>query len=64
MRRENCATRNHIEVCHRRALPGAPERVTFWEILRGSFLPLSVWAGAACFVYFACHQSGSVQRVV
>ena len=34
------------------ALPGAPEQVTFWALLRGSLLPLLVWAGVACFVYF------------
>ncbi|HEY9327748.1 MAG TPA: hypothetical protein VIS09_05865 [Streptomyces sp.] len=52
MRRENCATRNHIEVWHGRALPAAPERVTFWAVLRGSLLPLLVWSGVVCCVYF------------
>ncbi|MFI6895813.1 hypothetical protein ACIBM4_17050 [Streptomyces sp. NPDC050256] len=54
MRRENCATRNHIEVWRQRTLPTAPEQVTFWAVLRGSLLPLLVWAGVAgfvCFVY-------------
>ncbi|MFS8197264.1 hypothetical protein ACLVWQ_01125 [Streptomyces sp. CWNU-52B] len=45
-------TRNHIEVWHQRTLPTAPERVTLWAVLRGSLLPLLVWAGVACFVYF------------
>ncbi|MCX4970933.1 hypothetical protein [Streptomyces sp. TE33382] len=52
MRRENCVTRNHIEVWRARALPAAPEQVTFWKVLRGSLLPLLVWSGVACFVYF------------
>lgn len=52
MRRENCATRNHIEVWRQRALPGAPEQVGLWAVLRGSLLPLLVWAVVACVVYF------------
>ncbi len=52
MRRENCVTRNHIEVWHQRTLPTAPERVTFRAVLHGSLLPLLVWAGVACLVYF------------
>jgi hypothetical protein len=27
-------------------------QITFWAMLRGSLLPLLVWAGVACFVYF------------
>ncbi|MFF7364184.1 hypothetical protein [Streptomyces sp. NPDC008125] len=57
MRRENCATRNHITVWHERVLPAAPERVTFPTVVRGSCLPLLVWAGVAGF---ACvvHEPG------
>lgn len=35
-----------------RALPGDPQQVTFWAVLRGSLLPLLVWAGVACLGYF------------
>ncbi|MER6186463.1 hypothetical protein [Streptomyces sp. NPDC001652] len=52
MRPEHCLTRNHIEVWHERALPSGPERVRFWSVLRGSILPILVWTGVACFVYF------------
>ncbi|MFE0421447.1 hypothetical protein [Streptomyces sp. NPDC058953] len=45
MRRENCGTRNHIEVCHDRVLPPAPERIPFRTVLRGSLLPLLLWGG-------------------
>ncbi|MEV5578788.1 hypothetical protein AB0L39_09530 [Streptomyces parvus] len=52
MRPEHCATRNHIEVWHERVLPSGPERIGFGTVLRGSLLPIMVWAGIACFVYF------------
>ncbi|WP_189891851.1 hypothetical protein [Streptomyces xantholiticus] len=52
MRLEHCVTRNHIGVWNERVLPPLPERITFWPVLRGSFLPLLVWAGVTCFVYF------------
>lgn len=45
-------TRNHIEVWHERALPPGPERITLWAVLRGSLLPILVWASVMCFVYF------------
>ncbi|MEV6393416.1 hypothetical protein AB0M39_01270 [Streptomyces sp. NPDC051907] len=51
MRPEHCVTRNHIEVWHERALPSGPERVGFWAVLRGSFLPILVWTGVASFAY-------------
>ncbi|MFE9813990.1 hypothetical protein [Streptomyces sp. NPDC005773] len=60
MRRENCATRNHIEVWHGRVLPNAPERVSFRAVLRGSMLPLLVWAGVACCAYFVYGPTGAV----
>ncbi|GAA4557151.1 hypothetical protein ACFYN9_31505 [Streptomyces collinus] len=52
MRPEHCATRNHIEVWHERVLPSSAERITLWVVLRGSLLPVLVWVGIACFVYF------------
>ncbi|MFB8040288.1 hypothetical protein ACFC8F_03175 [Streptomyces hydrogenans] len=45
-------TRNHIEVWQGRVLPSGPERIRFGTVLRGSLLPILVWAGIACFVYF------------
>ncbi|MEU4154378.1 hypothetical protein [Streptomyces sp. NPDC026659] len=45
-------TRNHIEVWHDRALPPGPGRIGFWTVLRGSLLPIFVWTGAGCFMYF------------
>ncbi|MFF5506174.1 hypothetical protein [Streptomyces roseolus] len=45
-------TRNHIAVWQERVLPSGPERITFGMVLRGSLLPILVWSGAACFVYF------------
>ncbi|MCQ6555948.1 hypothetical protein NPS70_22520 [Streptomyces sp. C10-9-1] len=51
MRPEHCATRNHIEVWHERVLPSGPERIGFGTVLRGSLLPILIWAGIACFVY-------------
>ncbi|MFI0976799.1 hypothetical protein ACH4SP_07195 [Streptomyces sp. NPDC021093] len=48
MRPENCVTRNHISVWHERVLPPAPERITFWTVLRGSLLPILVWACIVC----------------
>ncbi|MBP0459842.1 hypothetical protein [Streptomyces montanisoli] len=52
MERKNCVTRNHIGVWRERALPAASAKVTFGALLRGSLLPLVVWTGIACFVYF------------
>jgi hypothetical protein len=52
MQLEHCATRNHIEVWNESVLPPGPARITFWPVLRGSLLPLLVWAGITCFVYF------------
>lgn len=51
MRPEHCVTRNHIEVWQARVLPPGPERIRFGTVLRGSLLPILVWAGVACFVY-------------
>lgn len=51
MRPENCVTRNHIEVWHERVLPPGVARITFWRVLRGSLLPILVWAGLACFAF-------------
>ncbi|MFF0752941.1 hypothetical protein [Streptomyces sp. NPDC004267] len=51
MRPEQCATRNHIEVWHEGVLPSGSERIRFGTVLRGSLLPILVWAGVACFVY-------------
>ena len=51
MRPEHCATRNHIEVWHERALPPSAQRISFWMVLRGSLLPVLVWLGIACSVY-------------
>ncbi|WP_441349718.1 hypothetical protein [Streptomyces rubiginosohelvolus] len=45
-------TRNHIEVWHERVLPSGAERIRFGTVLRGSLLPILVWAGVACFAYF------------
>ncbi|WP_405791810.1 hypothetical protein [Streptomyces sp. NBC_01506] len=55
MRLEHCVTRNHIEVWNERVLPPGAVRVTFWKILRGSLLPIAVWAGVGCFVSFVYH---------
>ncbi|MFI8100325.1 hypothetical protein [Streptomyces sp. NPDC086023] len=52
MRPEHCVTRNHIEVWQGRVLPSGPEGIRFGTVLRGSLLPILVWAGVACFVYF------------
>ncbi|PJN30208.1 hypothetical protein CG717_20160 [Streptomyces sp. CB02613] len=52
MRSEHCVTRNHIEVWHQRVLPSGPERIGFGTVLLGSLLPILVWSGIACFVYF------------
>ncbi|MER6023967.1 hypothetical protein [Streptomyces anulatus] len=52
MRPEHCVTRNHIEVWRERALPSGPERIRFGTVLRGSLLPILVWAGIGFFVYF------------
>ncbi|MFB7217900.1 hypothetical protein [Streptomyces sp. NPDC056227] len=52
MRLEHCVTRNHIEVWNARVLPPGTVRITFWKVLRGSLLPILVWVGVACFVYF------------
>ncbi|MEU3885769.1 hypothetical protein [Streptomyces sp. NPDC029041] len=51
MRPEHCVTRNHIEVWEERVLPSGPDRIRFGTVLRGSLLPILVWAGVACFVY-------------
>lgn len=53
-------TRNHIEVWHERALPSGPERIRFATVVRGSLLPLLVWAGVACFVYVVYSPVGSM----
>ncbi|MFE6913372.1 hypothetical protein [Streptomyces rubiginosohelvolus] len=45
-------TRNHIEVWNQRVLPSGPGRIGFGTVLLGSLLPILVWAGIACFVYF------------
>ncbi|MFJ9884713.1 hypothetical protein ACIQRW_02470 [Streptomyces sp. NPDC091287] len=45
-------TRNHIEVWQERVLPSGPDRIRFGTVLRGSLLPILVWGGVACFVYF------------
>ncbi len=42
-------TRNHIEVWHERVMPPGVERITFRRVLCGSWLPILVWAGMACF---------------
>ncbi|MFF8565900.1 hypothetical protein ACF06N_13180 [Streptomyces albidoflavus] len=52
MRPEHCVTRNHIEVWHARVLPSGPERVRFWTVLSGSWLPILGWCGISCFAYF------------
>ncbi|MEU3936995.1 hypothetical protein AB0E85_33920 [Streptomyces sp. NPDC029044] len=52
MRPEHCATGNHIEVWQRRVLPSGAERVTLPLVMRGSLVPVLVWACIACFVYF------------
>lgn len=52
MRPEHCATGNHIEVWHERVLPSSAERITLRVVLRGSLVPVLVWAGIACFVHF------------
>ncbi|WP_409062450.1 hypothetical protein [Streptomyces sp. SYP-A7185] len=52
MRPEHCGTRNHIEVWHGRVLPTGPERIKFWTVVRGSLLPILVWAGVACLAFF------------
>ncbi|MFF3032085.1 hypothetical protein ACFVS7_13915 [Streptomyces rubiginosohelvolus] len=52
MRPEHCVTRNHIEVWNQRVLPPGPGRIGFGTVLLGSLLPILVWAGIACFVYF------------
>ncbi|MFJ1596886.1 hypothetical protein [Streptomyces sp. NPDC088261] len=51
MRPEHCVTRNHIEVWHERLLPSGADRITFLTVLRGSLLPILLWAGVACFAY-------------
>ncbi len=33
-------------------LPSGAERIRFGTVLRGSLLPILVWAGVACFAYF------------
>ncbi|WP_190188658.1 hypothetical protein [Streptomyces minutiscleroticus] len=33
-------------------LPPGPTWITVWSVLRGSLLPLLVWAGITCFVHF------------
>ncbi len=55
MRPEHCVTRNHVGLWHERVLPSGPERIRFWTVLRGSLLPILVWTGVACFVYFVCN---------
>lgn len=55
VRPENCVTRNHIEVWHERVLPSGLARISFWTVLRGSFLPILVWGGMACFAYVLYH---------
>lgn len=52
MRPEQCVTRNHIEVWHARVLPSGPERIRLGTVLLGSLVPILVWAGVGCFVYF------------
>ncbi|MFE6839903.1 hypothetical protein ACFVFI_34405 [Streptomyces sp. NPDC057705] len=52
MRPEHCLTRNHIKVWHDRVLPSGLERMKLGAVLRGSLLPILVWTGVACFVYF------------
>ncbi|WP_228040253.1 hypothetical protein [Streptomyces chromofuscus] len=44
-------TRAHIQVWYGRVLPSGPERIRFWAVLCGSFLPILVWTGVACFAY-------------
>ncbi|MFB6529768.1 hypothetical protein [Streptomyces sp. NPDC056399] len=36
---------------HDRVLPAGPEQIGFWVVLRGSVLPILVWAGVAAFAY-------------
>ncbi|MEV5153716.1 hypothetical protein AB0K81_17550 [Streptomyces werraensis] len=48
-------TRNHVEVWQERVLPSGPDRIRFGTVLRGSLLPILVWAGVACFVYYVCN---------
>ncbi|MGW8601830.1 hypothetical protein ACWGLB_23160 [Streptomyces sp. NPDC055893] len=38
-------------VWHDRALPAGPEQIGFWVVLRGSVLPILVWAGVGAFAY-------------
>ncbi|WP_406729835.1 hypothetical protein WJ438_28185 [Streptomyces sp. GD-15H] len=52
MQLEHCVTRNHIEVWNECVLPPGAVRLGFWTVLRGSLLPILVWAGVACFVHF------------
>ncbi|WP_261992559.1 hypothetical protein [Streptomyces sp. adm13(2018)] len=54
-------TRNHIEVWHGRALPSGPERIRFGTVVRGSLLPILLWAGFATFLFVV---GGSVMAVV
>ncbi|WP_234432113.1 hypothetical protein [Streptomyces sp. NRRL S-378] len=37
---------------HERVLPSGPEPIRFGTVLRGSLLPILVWAGITCFVCF------------
>lgn len=34
-----------------RALPTGAIQLGFWRVLRGSLLPILLWAGVACFAY-------------
>ncbi|MFC9795441.1 hypothetical protein [Streptomyces sp. NPDC057695] len=61
MRPEHCVTRNHIEVWHGRALPSGPERIRFGTVVRGSLLPILLWAGVVSFLFVV---GSSVMAVV
>lgn len=53
MRPAQCVTAIHIDVWHQRVLPRDTTPVTFWMVLRGSLLPIMIWTGVGCIVYFA-----------
>ncbi|MFF0887068.1 hypothetical protein [Streptomyces sp. NPDC003456] len=52
MRPEHCVTGHHVKVWHQQVLPSEPEHIGLGAVLRGSLLPILVWAGIACFVCF------------
>ncbi|MGW2305436.1 hypothetical protein [Streptomyces sp. NPDC001809] len=63
MRPEHCVTRNHIEVWHGRALPSGPERIRFGTVVRGSLLPILLWAGFVSFLFVVGSSAVAVALV-